>query len=372
MRDLDDSALEGRLREVLDRYLGALSLDLTGETLDRRRAARGASRRFGRARGMTLLAAALLLVAGAWAAGIGARVEGPRPPAPFPTHRNGPILVGRDGRTWWIDPANGATLTAQDLPALPGGTDAAAWSRDGRQLAIVVRGDLEVVDPATGARRVVATCVEMVWGCQLDDWRPRSFDWSPDGITIVFTSYQGVGTIDVRTGHLTRIIKDDGGGYWSPTWSPDGRSIAFEYGVPYQGQFVGVLREIQSIRRDGSDRRRLSGSPEPESIGFFSPLWSPDGTKIVYLGSDAWKDTGWALSVMAIDLADGMPEGSPRPLVDLGSAYCLGSCPSVTLSPDGKSVVVDIDDELRISPIDGSESRSLAVNARPVAWRPVP
>ena len=72
MRDLDDAALELRLREVLKEHLGALPLDLTVEALDRRRDAKGVVGRFGRGRGITLLAAAALLLAGgALAAGSG-------------------------------------------------------------------------------------------------------------------------------------------------------------------------------------------------------------------------------------------------------------------------------------------------------------
>ena len=67
MRELDDAALERRLRGVLKEHLGALPLDLTVDALDRRREAKGVARRSGRGRGITLLAAAaLLLVGGAW------------------------------------------------------------------------------------------------------------------------------------------------------------------------------------------------------------------------------------------------------------------------------------------------------------------
>src|SRR5262245_6743978 len=87
MRELDDATLERRLRGVLNEHLGALPLDLTVDDLDRRREAKGPARRFGRGRGMTLLAAAaLLLVGGALAAGSGIlRLPSVVPPVPAPS-----------------------------------------------------------------------------------------------------------------------------------------------------------------------------------------------------------------------------------------------------------------------------------------------
>jgi hypothetical protein len=86
MRELDDAALERRLRGVLKEHLGALPLDLTVDALDRRREAKARARRFGRGRGMTLLAAAALLVGGALAAGSGIlRLPTVVPPVPEPS-----------------------------------------------------------------------------------------------------------------------------------------------------------------------------------------------------------------------------------------------------------------------------------------------
>ena len=87
MRELDDAALERRLRGVLKEHLGALPLDLTVDALDRRREAKGVARRSGRGRGITLLAAAaLLLVGGALAAGSGLlRLPTVVPPVPEPS-----------------------------------------------------------------------------------------------------------------------------------------------------------------------------------------------------------------------------------------------------------------------------------------------
>ena len=87
MPELDDAALERRLRGVLKEHLGALPLDLTVDALDRRREAKGVARRSGRGRSMTLLAAAaLLLVGGALAAGSGLlRLPSVVPPVPEPS-----------------------------------------------------------------------------------------------------------------------------------------------------------------------------------------------------------------------------------------------------------------------------------------------
>ena len=87
MPDLDDAALERRLREVLEEHLGVLPLDLTVDALRRRRETRSVVRRFGRGRGITLLAAAaLLLVGGALAVGSGVlRRPSVVPPVPAPS-----------------------------------------------------------------------------------------------------------------------------------------------------------------------------------------------------------------------------------------------------------------------------------------------
>ena len=87
MPELDDAALERRLRGVLQEHLGVLPLDLTVDAVERRGEAKGIARRSGRGRGMTLLAAAaLLLVGGALAAGSGLlRLPTVVPPVPEPS-----------------------------------------------------------------------------------------------------------------------------------------------------------------------------------------------------------------------------------------------------------------------------------------------
>ena len=166
MPELDDTALERRLRGVLQEHLGALPLDLTVDALDRRREAKGVARRSGRGRGMTLLAAAaLLLVGGALAAGSGIlRLPTVVPPVPEPSVI---AVATASPDATSPSPSESAAPSASPIPvAGPGG----AWIQtgsmvkplggpavrllDGRVLVVGGEGDdltsAELYDPATG------------------------------------------------------------------------------------------------------------------------------------------------------------------------------------------------------------------------------
>jgi Tol biopolymer transport system component len=168
----------------------------------------------------------------------------------------------------WIAPADGSAPPVS-FTSIAGAWDP-TWSPDGKRLLIGADpGRLFVVDRDGGNARLLTTI-----GFEEVGERGEIAEWNPAGTLIVFSAFLpggenqvylvGLdGTPERRLSKNTMIARD-------ASWSPDGSAIAFMRA----GTSSGPLAFITDVT--GRPIRTLPGQ-----YGWYQPIWSPDGTKIV-------------------------------------------------------------------------------------------
>jgi Tol biopolymer transport system component len=124
------------------------------------------------------------------------------------------------------------------------------------------------------------------------------------------------------------IATDVPGSHYSPSWSPDGRRIAF------------VVRDtatpegsIWTANADGSGAALLSAGGDTCPVGLFHPSWSPEGTKLAVVCYPGGPVTE---SVAIMDVAT----KAIKRLATVTHPEALNNQP--TWSPDGQMIAFDV------------------------------
>ena len=226
---------------------------------------------------------------------------------------------GKGAQLWLLDRRGGE---AQRVSQVRGGISDYAWSPDSRRIVLVVDEETDtiaakdtgekktpkpiVIDRYTFKRDIVgylgskrsrlmlfdiaAKKAESLTRGMTDDEDPA---WSPDGNRIAFVSRQvpepredgntDIFVIDARPGATARRLTDfpgpDGG---RPTWSPDGKWIAFLRGDEPQ-YYAYQQTKIAIVPSAGGTARVLTASLDRP---IFSPRFSADGASILALVAD--------------------------------------------------------------------------------------
>jgi Tol biopolymer transport system component len=120
--------------------------------------------------------------------------------------------------------------------------------------------------------------------------------WAPDGDRVVIATVRkgepALEIISVSNGkRLRRIPLPGRGEVLHPSWSPDGRSIAFS-------GLTGGLTDLFVYDLDSNETRRLTNDVFTD----VQPAWSPDGTRIVCV-TDRFSSDLAALDIGTLELA---------------------------------------------------------------------
>src|SRR5881628_2984636 len=185
-------------------------------------------------------------------------------------------------------------------------------------------GGSEAIDLTSLSGRIVFDNFQDVWSVNADGtglrrltrspWPEFDPSWSPDGRFIAYRAepheYPQLWVMNADGSGQHRLTRD--GGF--PIWSPDGSMIAYAPGGGPSGMSC-----IAIMNADGSEQRRLPHTDYGEY-----PSWSPDGKRIAFNSNLS----GGPLTYIA-DV-----DGSR--VVDLSG---VGDGGQVAWSPDGRSIL---------------------------------
>jgi TolB protein len=300
-----------------------------------------------------------------------------------------------------VDPGGGKPRKLLDAgcPFLSGkscdegvGVTSVDWSPDGSRIAYSLfgygptsLGDREgiyVMNAETEQVHQLTSCTDP---CA----RQEDVDWSPDGSRIAYrqadhslcdwmNSFDGSCSIHTMKPDGTDRVKLPIGSVVdpvSPSWSPDGASIAFS------GR-VGEDWFVYTMALDGSEPTQLAADlPSPEQT---QPAWSPDGSTIAFVtwdgAAEGSKPTGLDKEYgLPCDLWSMAPDGSERRRFIVDCALIGGAGFGVQgpeWSPDSTQILLLAGTGGSFQVIDASTGEVASIPritaTGPIAWQPVP
>jgi len=152
----------------------------------------------------------------------------------------------------------------------------------------------------------------------------RNPSWSPDGKKIAFAGR--------RDDHFTNIyinntdgsneirVTNDECNYDDPDFAPDGEMIAFT-------SWCGGSMAIYKMNLDGTNLVKLTSD---ENVGRdYNPVWSPDGKKIAYFSDRNYEDAESGFQIYIMN-----PDGGDQ----IRLTDCEYGCMSPSWSPNGKMI----------------------------------
>lgn len=229
----------------------------------------------------------------------------------------------KGGQVWLLDRRGGE---AQKLTDLKGGVSDYAWSPDGKRLVLVV----DDFDPSSDPEKKEGWKRKAAPPIVIDRYH---FKEDRDGYLGGLRSHLLLFDLETRTAEvLTSGIFDEK----SPSWSPDGRLIAFVSNREKDPDRVDNSDIFVIEPKAGAEMRRLTSFIGRDSG---RPAWSPDSQFLAFLEGDEPKYSAYSLNKLAVVPAAG---GATR-LLTVGLDRAVQD--PIAWSADGKSLSFVVQDD---------------------------
>lgn len=221
----------------------------------------------------------------------------------------------------------------------------------GDDIAFMRGGSVWAVDASTGQERRL---VEL----QYD----RPLTWSPDGASLLYWKHAAgwdLWRVTVDGAETVNLTPDHEGGCRSPSYSPDGKHIAFMRDQP-PGVYV--------MAASGGAMRRLTARGHRD----VPPTWAPDGTRVAYVDLERAGEGRVRPRIGVVDLEgnDRVLDGSADwPCWSPGGRWIActasrdGNVELLLLDPDGGERVLTRTDARESWPVFSPDGSSIALIA---------
>jgi tricorn protease len=185
-------------------------------------------------------------------------------------------------------------------------------SRQDHVVSVSIHGELAALEP-----HIAAVSPEAV----------ENIAVSPTGVRVVAEARGDIFTLPAEKGDIRNLTKTPGVAERDPSWSPDGKSIA--YFSDASGEYQLYIRSQDGL----SQPKVIDLGPNPSF--FYAPHWSPDSKRIAF--------TDKHLRIWYVEVAGGRPVK-----IDTGLRGGFGAATQISWSPDSQWIAYtrDLESEL--------------------------
>jgi TolB protein len=172
------------------------------------------------------------------------------------------------------------------LPQLTSGPSSVTWSPDSREVIYSMGGSL-------WRQHVDSNSAQQLTDGNGYDYQP---DWSPDGKSVVYVSYQHdameLWLLDLATGSTKQLTKNAAVNV-EPRWSPDGKRVVYVSSA-YHGRFhIFVMNAVEESAESKTSIVRLTEETKSTLPRYYyaeydteiHPTWSRDGKEILFVSN---------------------------------------------------------------------------------------